>query len=158
MKEVWKDIPDYEELYQISNFGRVKNFKRNKLITINNKQSYLKVILWKNNKMKNMLIHRILAIVFIKNPNNYPCINHKDGNKLNNSLNNLEWVTHSMNNKHAYDTGLKVKEGVFNEKDLINIKYMVNSGISQRKIANKLNVDRSTVQRVISGKTYKGKY
>ena len=56
---------------------------------------------------KNRLLHRLLAEVFIPNPNNLPCVNHKDGNKLNNELSNLEWCSYSHNNKHAYKTGLK---------------------------------------------------
>lgn len=56
---------------------------------------------------KNRTLHRLLAMTFIPNPDNLPCINHKDGNKLNNELSNLEWCNHSHNNKHAYDSGLK---------------------------------------------------
>lgn len=117
MKEIWKDVNGYEGLYQVSNFGNIR-----KLRFINNKvnkekifkispqkqnKGYLKVVLYKNGKYKNYLVHRLVASEFISNPNNYKEINHKDGNKENNSTNNLEWCTRSYNNKEAFRTGLK---------------------------------------------------
>lgn len=90
--------------YLISYEGEVISFKSNKTLkhSISN-TGYLTVFV----DGKNRLLHRLLAETFIPNPNNLPCVNHKDGNKLNNSLDNLEWCTYSHNNKHAYKTGLK---------------------------------------------------
>lgn len=65
------------------------------------------VNLWRNNKGKYFTIHRLVAMHFIDNPNNKPIVNHIDGNKLNNNVENLEWTTYGENNQHAYDTGLK---------------------------------------------------
>jgi hypothetical protein len=121
-KEIWKDIPGYEGLYQISNLGRVKSLDRIVTSKIGVKKSvkgkimkncingnqYSYVNLSLNKKFKSKKIHRLIAIVFIPNPENKPCVNHKDGNKLNNSIDNLEWVTMGENQKHAYDTGLKI--------------------------------------------------
>ena len=103
MNEIWKDVDGYEGLYQVSDLGRVKgkDIKAKNLC-----QGYHHVGLWKNNEVKSMKVHRLVALAFIPNPENKPCINHKDGNKLNNHVNNLEWCTYSENLKHAYDTGL----------------------------------------------------
>lgn len=69
---------------------------------------YYLISLYKKNRPKYFNIHKLLAELFIENPNNYPIVNHKDGVKTNNKLDNLEWSTYSHNNQHAYDTGLKV--------------------------------------------------
>ena len=107
-KEVWKDIDGYEGLYQISNFGNVKRLKTGKLKKpeITNKGYYM-VDLYKNNVRKKFTIHRLIAKAFIDNPRNKKIVNHKDGNKLNNDISNLEWSSYSQNNLHAYRTGLK---------------------------------------------------
>lgn len=120
MKEIWKDIKGYEGLYQVSNLGRVKSLERykenhNKLQKVEKKIKipsldnigYLKTILYRENKQKNLRIHRAVAQAFIPNPNNYSQVNHKDGNKLNNNVNNLEWITSTGNIKHAWDNGLR---------------------------------------------------
>ena len=83
MKEIWKDIKGYEGLYQISNFGNVKTL-RNSSFLKGTGTEYKKVILYKNKKAKIFYIHRLVAEHYIKNPNNYSCVNHKDENKMNN--------------------------------------------------------------------------
>ena len=115
--EIWKDIEGYEGLYQVSNLGRVKSIygwcgnrfvKRTKILKLKiNNKGYTKVYLYKNKKSKMFFVHRLVAMAFVPNPNNLPQVNHKDGNKLNNSIGNLEWCTCSENIKHAYKTGLK---------------------------------------------------
>lgn len=107
--EIWKDIKDYEGLYQISNYGRVKSLPR---MMKNRKceeiiktpsvlpKGYLKVSLCKNGKIKYFFIHRLVAEAFIPNENNYPCVNHKDCNTSNNNVYNLEWVTYKENNSY----------------------------------------------------------
>lgn len=106
--EEWRDIKGYEGLYQVSNLGRVKSLKRivragkNKQRIVNGKilspwktsHGYLSVSLGRNNKFA---VHRLVAIAFIENPHNYPDVNHKDENKTNNILENLEWCNHSYN-------------------------------------------------------------
>lgn len=113
MEEIWKDIPDYEGLYQISNFGNVKSLSNNKghyreLIRKPriNKQGYYYLCIWKNGQAKTVKNHRLVAQMFIPNPENKICVNHKDGNKLNNHVDNLEWVTYSENTIHAINIGL----------------------------------------------------
>ena len=106
--EIWKDIQEYEGLYQISNYGRVKSLRDNKgnyrekiIKSRPSKNGYIIINLSKNGKAKTFKIHRLVSIHFIPNPENKPQVNHKDGNKLNNSVSNLEWVTASENSLHA---------------------------------------------------------
>lgn len=111
MKEQWKDIYGFEGIYQISNCGNVKNVKRNKNIALTycKRTGYIYANLYNNYKRKNATVHRLIATAFIPNPNNFPEINHIDGNKTNNSIENLEWCTRSHNMKHAVANGLHMK-------------------------------------------------
>lgn len=100
--EIWKDIPDYEGLYQVSNLGNVKNKKTCKLkAQMTNKYGYLRVCLWKDGNYKNFTTHQLVAKTFLENKNNYSQINHKDENKLNNKVENLEWCTQKYNNSYG---------------------------------------------------------
>lgn len=103
--EIIEEIPGYVGLYQVTNLGSVyRNGKRLKSF-INGK--YTKVNLYKDGVMTQHTVHRLVATAFIPNPDNKKEVNHKDGNKTNNHVSNLEWVTSSENRQHAYDTGLK---------------------------------------------------
>lgn len=106
MKEEWKDILGYEGKYEVSNLGNVRNAKTNSILC-KSIDRYCGVKLSKNNIKKFKSIHRLVAESFIPNPNNLPQVNHIDGNKLNNCVNNLEWCTRSENMKHAYKFGLE---------------------------------------------------
>ena len=119
MEEVWKDVVGYEGLYQVSNHGKVKSlehFVPTKNGAVRNSPSkirincfdgnYYHVILYRQNKRKVALVHRLVAEAFIPNPNNLPQVNHKDGNKLNNNVTNLEWCSEQDNMLHAFATGL----------------------------------------------------
>ena len=104
MKEIWKDIVGYEGLYQVSNMGRVRSFKYNKvriLKPLSTNNGYLHVNLRKNNSVKGLLIHRLVAQAFLENPNNFPQVNHKDENKTNNIVSNLEWCDVKYNNNYG---------------------------------------------------------
>ena len=111
-EEVWKDIDGFP--YEISTLGRVRRKEgtlykqKNKEAVTNykNNKGYWVVNLWVEGKLYHRQIHRLLAETFIPNPENLPYINHIDGDKTNNSLDNLEWCTHSHNMQHAWDTGL----------------------------------------------------
>lgn len=119
-KEIWKDIKGYEGVYKISNFGNVKSLpkklgrpdainknskKRSEIFLKKNtgKNGYERINLGRGN-MKN--VHRLVAKTFILNDKNKPCVNHKDGNKSNNCVDNLEWCTYYENNRHAAKNGL----------------------------------------------------
>lgn len=97
--EVWKDVVSYEGLYKVSNIGRVKSLKGTEKIlkTHQVRDGYLTVMLYKDKIPKRMSVHRLVAIAFIPNKNNYPFVNHKDENKKNNHVENLEWCTNEYN-------------------------------------------------------------
>lgn len=102
MKEIWKDIKEYESIYQVSNLGRVKRVKTNRVLkAFKNTQGYLLVHLYKNNDSSNHRIHRLLAQAFIPKPENKPEVNHIDEDKTNNIVSNLEWVTSRENINHG---------------------------------------------------------
>lgn len=104
MVKTWKAIPGYEGLYEVSNAGNVRSLFRYKktLKPLTNLAGYKHVFLCKNKKSHIMLIHRLVAMAFIDNPQNKPCVNHLDGNKSNNHVTNLEWATYSENERHSF--------------------------------------------------------
>lgn len=114
MKEVWKDIADFEGIYQVSSLGNVRSldrcvecndsirhYKGRMMKFYKKKNGYLQVNLKRRNLNKQFLVHRLVAETFIPNPCNYPCVNHKDENKANNSVDNLEWCTQEYNNHYG---------------------------------------------------------
>lgn len=114
IKEIWKDIPNYERKYKASNLGRIKtlNFKKTgkeKIMSIQTTGNYNHIILHKNGKKKNFSIQKLIALTFIPNPNNYNEINHKDENTRNNHVDNLEWCNHTYNINYGNRTK-KAKE------------------------------------------------
>ncbi len=114
MKQIIEDYVSFEDFVPIKNFeeylinrdGKIYSTKSKKFLTPRDRNGYLAITLCKNNKRYDFSIHRLIALTFIPNPENKPYINHIDGNKHNNSLENLEWCTGSENVQHAYDTGL----------------------------------------------------
>lgn len=109
MEEIWKDVKGYEGRYKVSNLGNVKSLigrKERVLRPLNQSKGYYKVILYNKGNRENRCIHRLVAESFISNPENKIDVNHKDGNKHNNNVSNLEWNTRSENMKHAYRIGI----------------------------------------------------
>lgn len=119
MKEIWKPIKNYENYYMISNKGRIKTVSRYIVYRKGTSAVWVKGKIlnpsvnhngYKHLKLfdkKDFAIHRLVANAFIDNPDNLPTIDHLDGNKLNNKVTNLEWVSYKENNQRAYDLGLK---------------------------------------------------
>jgi len=101
---LWKPVEGYDGKYIISNTGKIfsKNVQRNLEPWIT-RYKYLRVELWKDGKKKQYLVHRLVALTFIKNTNNKPQINHRNGVRTDNHVNNLEWATNGENQKHSYD-------------------------------------------------------
>ena len=126
MQEIWRDIPDYEGLYQVSNLGRVKSLNYNHtkservLCNKKHKSKYLTVTLCKDGCKKNKSIHVLVATAFIQNNNNYPCVNHLDGDKGNNCVTNLEWCDHKQNIAHAIQHGLANHHAMLGRKGVLN--------------------------------------
>lgn len=162
MEEIWKDIEGYEGLYQVSNLGRVKSLERkckvlNGYRTVNerirslnkNRYGYITVSLNKNNKTKICTIHRLVAIAFIENPENKIQVNHIDGDKSNNTVDNLEWVSQEENMQHAVNTGLLK----FTEER----NYKISSAL---KYKNKTQSHRENISKSTKGKKhyYKNKH
>lgn len=160
MKEIWKDIEGYEGLYQISNMGKVKSLSRkmNKYTTrllklTKDKKGYTICSLY-NKGLKTHKVHRLVAKAFIPNPNNYPMINHIDGNKQNNNLNNLEWCDNSYNQLHAIRNGLKVYKIGVNNKHSIPIIQIDKNGkkikewACAKDVYRELGYDNSRISKV----------
>lgn len=151
--EQWKDIEGYEGLYQVSSLGRIKSLKAwrgnkykslyinvEKIIKLSKEKSgYLKVVLHNKNKKQNKRVHRLVAEAFIPNPYNYKCINHKDCNKENNNIDNLEWCTQRYNVVHAINNDLrkfeyKGKNAKYINYDKRNGDFYVNISMNSKKI------------------------
>ena len=117
MSEIWKSILDYEGLYEVSNYGRVRSVYRYKRILkpmISN-SGYERVDLFKNKNRKQFSVHRLVALTFIDNPEGKEIVNHKDENKLNNHMDNLEWVTNKENcEKLSYAVHITQGESLYN--------------------------------------------
>lgn len=121
MEEIWKDVPSHEGYYQVSNLGNfrslprviryksngTRNYPAKKLLTESTKDNYQRITLMKEGVKARYQAHRLVALAFIPNPENKPCINHIDGNKSNNIVTNLEWCTPSENMIHADNTRLR---------------------------------------------------
>ena len=159
--ELWKPIPDYED-YQNSNFGRVKSFWFGKVKILKpalHGNGYLFVSLSKNDTQKNFTIHRLVAKLFIPNPDNKPQVNHIDTHKLNNYVGNLEWTTGSENHIHAVVTGLH-KSGSdcfyakFTNADIKFIRANPDN-LTVKALGEKFNVNPQIICKIQLGQIYK---
>jgi hypothetical protein len=164
--EIWKDIVGYENIYQISNFSRVKSLSRirvNGRSTCLTKDKILSPAVSKNNYThvellgKNKLIHRLVAAAFIPNPENKPQVNHINGIKTDNMVENLEWCTVSENAIHASKnrlskTGEKHWKSKLTEKEVLEIRE---SKLSSKLLVEKYNVLQCTISQIKRNKTWK---
>lgn len=165
MIENWKDIEGYEGKYQVSNFGNVRN--KSKVLSLRTNRGYKYITLYKDGKTTSKAIHRLVAIYFIPNTVNKPEVNHIDGDKKNNRIDNLEWCTPSENSKHAYAIGLKkpIKaNGELNtnakltKKEVIEIRSRYVKGCKingTTAIARDYGISKSQACRIVSNKMWK---
>jgi hypothetical protein len=162
MEEIWKDIPGFENLYQVSSLGRVKSLPKHTNNQFSNKEIILKPVksnnyLNVNLKGKIIGIHRLVAITFIPNEENKPQINHKDGNKQNNIISNLEWCTASENILHAYKTGLKVATSNHLKKKILQYDKrgnFIKEWESTKEIERKLKIYHSAISNCCKNKKH----
>jgi hypothetical protein len=156
--EIWKPIDGFENLYEVSNLGRVKSLIKNILLSQNKGSGYCRVSLTKNKKSKSKLVHRLVAKSFIPNPENKKFINHINGIKDDNRVSELEWSTSSENNKHAVGFknirfGMDSGSNKLTDDNVIEIRK-ISDKLSSRKIAKIFNVNKSAILNIINNKSW----
>lgn len=178
IKEIWKDVEGYETLYQVSNLGNVKRLKgirnyvdgrsykyKEEIMNFDySTPGYKRYCFTKNKKTLKREVHRFLAIAFIPNPENKPQVNHINGIKTDNRVENLEWVTARENLMHATRTGLrrnarshKIHTCKINEFTILAIRrlHRINPEFNRSDVARKLNVNYNVIWKIITNRTWK---
>ena len=177
MKEQWKEIKGNREIYEVSSLGNVRtkdregarghHVKGHILTQRDNSNGYLRCDINITGKTKSHLVHRLVAEKFIPNPDNKPFVNHIDGNKHNNSVNNLEWCTRNENERHAWKTGLKhdiATKGELhgmhklskNDVEYIRKHHVRNGGnIKTGELARNFNVNPQTITDIVSERIWR---
>jgi len=164
MKKIWVTIEGYEN-YSVSNFGEVMSLKNNRILNKIKDKGYRFVCLRKNGYTKNLRIHRLVALNFIKNPSKKRCVNHIDSDILNNKLENLEWVTHKENTQHSLKAGRMGKKGInigvlnsnskLNNDKVSDIRHKYSTKkYTMISLAKLFNVSRSCIFCVIHKKNW----
>jgi hypothetical protein len=168
--EIWMDIPNYEGYYQVSSFGRVKSIERhrkgknNSLVPVKeriiefsvDKDGYYKCVLSKDTKKSTLRVSRIVAIAFILNPNNYLQVNHINGIRDDNCVDNLEWCNEMQNKKHrkailqSYKYGENHPLSKLRKHDILNIRSIYKKGVPQKEIASAFGISQSQVSNIIT--------
>jgi hypothetical protein len=163
---IWKDVVGYEGVYKISSCGKLKRIYKTKKDSILkcsiNQSGYVCARIRINGGFKNIKVHRLVCIAFLENPLNKPHVNHKNGIKTDNRLENLEWVTPLENNTHALETGLVQKIGEkhssakLTTEQVLKIRELSSQGISGGKIAKIIGiVGRNHINDIIKRKKWR---
>jgi hypothetical protein len=174
--EIWKDIEGYEGLYQVSNYGNINSLdryvnhrgglKRQKGMPKKkqpHKEGYWSIFLSKNGIAKSYLIHRLVAIAFIPNPENKLQVNHKDLNRANTHVDNLEWCTNQENAIHGREnnkdrqciSGENHYKSILTSVDVVKILELKSIGIRQKELAAIFGVSRTTIYDVVNAKSWR---
>lgn len=164
--EVWKDVVGYEGLYQVSNFGNVKSlgneFSRKERLLKPSLQTkgYVNIVLQKNGKRKKILVHRLVAEYFIPNLDKKLQVNHINGIKTDNRVQNLEWVTHRENLDHAIKNNLTLKgkenrNSKLKDVDVIKIHSLLQKGVTTKELSESYNVSYSTIDGIRTNRYWK---
>lgn len=172
MMEEWKDIEGFEGYYQVSSLGRVRSLDRMVRSAVKSgyrtsrgivmrqdvgRFGYCRVPLSMKRKTVAYLIHRLVATAFIPNPNNHPAVNHIDGNKLNNAVENLEWITHQGNIIHSIGLGL-TKIGDSHPRAILNseqVAFIRSSKEKGRRLAERFGVKEVTISAIRHNRIWK---
>ncbi len=168
--EIWKD---YNDFYEVSSYGNVKSkdryvksvhgtlyFKKGRILKqADNGQGYLQLMLCINGKNRTERVHRLVALTFIPNPLGLPKVNHIDGNKRNNNINNLEWCTQLENIQCAKEQGLMIKgtkanNSKLNEACVVEIRGLIKEGYTNREIGDIFNVHAGTISCIRLGRNW----
>lgn len=170
MKELWKPIEGTNGKYEVSNTGKVRslNYKNTgeirELRPAPDPKGYMKTMLQYGKHYKTVKVHRLVAMAFIPNPDNLPQVNHKDGDKRNNRVENLEWITNYANAHHALEHGLfknsleaTRKANQSRKKSVVAIDEQGNQLLfeSQNEASRQLNISRRHIQIVLKGERNK---
>lgn len=179
IEEIWKPVPEFE-WYEVSNFGKVRSITRQVLrkATPTRKEGYItfqgrllsctpcivgypRVTLRNYKETKDIHVHRLVASVFLENPDDYTYVNHLDNNKLNNKVDNLEWCSQSLNCLHAFDIGandhgIKHWKHKFTEDEVREIRHRLKTEkISRSKLAREYNVSPTAIRMIAIGKNWR---
>lgn len=182
MNEIWKEI-DGSFYYAVSNTGKIKRLEHKKWCKVNNSFSTFKeksltpnnkntkkywriAIFYKNGTKIYESIHRLVAKMFVDNPNNYAQVNHIDGDKNNNNNNNLEWCTNLYNMRHSHELGLrknsynnmigeKCHMNKYSEKLIRKIPILIEEGLSYTQVAIKLKIPKTLITEIKKGRAWK---
>lgn len=176
MNEVWKPVQGYEGIYEVSNLGRVRSLDRvaeNRWGTTRpipgtmrtiavKREGYCFVNLFRKSKGQPMYVHRLVALAFLPNPDNLPQVNHKDGDKSNNALTNLEWCTGSDNCYHAIHEGIYQQargessaKAVFTEDQVREIRRRWAAGEKQKHLAAEFGTRPGTINKIVHRQRWK---
>lgn len=167
MKEIWKDIPQYEGIYQASNMGRIRSLlhrggKKPSLMKTQERNGYLRVPLTdKNGNRSHKSVHRLVLESFLGCIENHE-VNHKNGIKSDNRISNLEWCTRSENQTHAFKNGLQIPlkgseigNSILTENDILRIRSEYKKkGVTYQSLANEYNTSKQNVYCIIKRKTW----
>ena len=178
MIELWKELKGYREIYEISNYGKVRHKERDgargyivssrELIPQINSSGYYRVSLNLTGKPKSYFVHRLVAELFLPTSDETLVVNHKDGNKLNNRVDNLEWVTHSENQKHAFALGLKKptvhygEDSWFHKLSIEDVEYIKavhnpwDKEFGSKPLSERFGVSPQTITEIVHGRTWSG--
>jgi hypothetical protein len=165
MNEVWKDIPNFEKYYQASDYGRIRSLPRT-VTQMGHKSNYTRIlngkvlhprlqnanyyVVWlsKEGEIYPQLVHRLIAKAFISNTKNEPCVNHKNGNKIDNQIGNLEWCSYSENIEHSHNIAGRKKT----TKPIICVD-LNREFKSQTDAAQELNISRCSISHALNKKS-----
>lgn len=172
--EIWVDVKGYKGLYQVSNYSEIKRLGYSyyspfsgqiivpqKIITGAYKDGYQQVALFKDGIRELVFIHRLVATAFIPNPDDKPFVNHKDSNRNNNKINNLEWVTAKENSIHAHESGTFImprgEESCNTRLTNEDVKYIKDNpdNLKQKELALKFGISQGGVSKIKANKNWK---